>query len=407
MTHRSSVRPKKVMSGRNFTGCQPILQLSLVAMVPEDVSEIDLKQENARLKRSLQQLLAGMEDHQRIERHFHIFEFQLLGCQQLRDVLDVLLVDAVHHFQLDDVGLILVDRDYSLAELMTSLNIGRYGNRLQLRNSEEFALTLYRGDYHVVLGGQDALTASRLFPNLDQLGSAALMPLVRDNQLLGSLHFASRSPDRFSAEKSGDFLHHLGTICAVCLDNSVNYEHLQHQSLHDRLTQISNRMHFEQEYAKELERAERTRHPLTCLFLDIDHFKEINDQFGHQMGDACLKQVAATIKAELRKTDVLARYGGEEFVAVLGSCTLEEGQQIAERIRTSVAALKVSGRGVVRPTVSIGVSSWHPVEDQVGDLTQLGEQLLRCADEAMYEAKRAGRNRVASRVFFRVINSGK
>lgn len=383
------------------------MQLSPVAMVLEDVSTIDLKQENARLKRSLQQLLANIEDNQRIDRHYHIFEFQLLGCQRLQDVLDVLLIDAVNHFRLDDVGLILVDRDYSLAELMTSLYIDRYDNRLQLRNSEEFALTLYRGDYQVVLGDQDALTASRLFPNLPDLGSAALMPLVRDNQLLGSLHFASRSPDRFSSEKSADFLHHLGSICAVCVENAVNYEHLQHQSLHDRLTQISNRMHFEQEFAKELERAERTRQPLTCLFMDLDHFKEVNDQYGHQMGDACLKQVAATVREELRKTDVLARYGGEEFVAVLGSCALEEGLQIAERIRKAVAALKVSGRGVLRPTVSIGVSCWHPVEDQVGDLTQLGEQLLRCADEAMYEAKRGGRNRVASRVFFRVIDPGK
>lgn len=377
------------------------------AMVERDVSTIDLKQENARLRRSLQQLLASLDENQRIDRHFQIFEFQLLGCQRLQDVLDILLVDAVSHFNFDDVGLILVDRDYSLAELMACLNIGRYDNRLQLRNSEDFALTLYRGDYRVELGPQDALTASRLFPNLDQLGSAALMPLVRDNQLLGSLHFASRTAQRFSVEKSVDFLHHLASICAVCLDNSVNYEHLQHQSLQDRLTQISNRMHFEQEFAKELERAERSRQPLTCMFLDLDHFKEINDQFGHQLGDACLKQVAAAIKAELRKTDVLARYGGEEFVAVLGACALEEGLVIAERIRKAVAALKVTGRGVVRPTISVGVSCWHPVEEQVGDLTQLGEQLLRCADEAMYDAKRDGRNRVASRVFFRLIQKGK
>lgn len=375
-------------------------------MVGRDVSNIDLKQENTRLKRSLQLLLASLDDNQRIDRHFQIFEFQLLGCQRLQDVLDILLVDAVSHFNLDDVGLILVDRDYSLAELMSSLNIGRYDNRLQLRNSEDFALTLYQGDYRVALGAQDALTASRLFPNMDVLGSAALLPLVRDNQLLGSLHLASRSAERYAAEKSVDFLHHLASICAVCLDNSVNYEHLQHQSLQDRLTQISNRMHFDLEFAKELERAERTRQPLTCLFLDLDHFKEVNDQFGHQLGDACLKQVAATIKAELRKTDVLARYGGEEFVAVLGACTQDEGLAIAERIRQSVAALKVTGRGVIRPTLSIGVACWQPLEDQVGDLAHLGEHLLRCADEAMYDAKRGGRNRVASRVFFRVVQAG-
>lgn len=363
------------------------------------MTTIDLKQENARLKRSLQQLLVNIDDNQRIDRHFQIFEFQLLGCQRLQDVLDVLLIDAVNHFGLDDVGLILVDRDYSLAELIAALNIGRYNNRLQLRNSDDFALTLYRGDYQVTLGEQDALTAGRLFPNLDQLGSAVLMPLVRNNKLLGSLHFGSHMADRFSADKRVEFLHHLAGMCAVCLDNSVNYEHLQHQSLHDRLTQISNRTHFEQEFAKELNRAERTQQPLTCLFLDMDHFKAINDQHGHQLGDACLKQVAATIKAELRNTDVLARYGGEEFVAVLTACDMDEALVIAERIRKAVAKLKVSGRGVVRPTISIGLSCWQPSEDQNPELTSLGEQLLSCADEAMYEAKRNGRNQVAFKVF--------
>lgn len=364
----------------------------------------DLKQENTRLKRSVQTLLTRIEENQRIDRHFQGFEFQLLGCYRLKDVLEILLVDAMNHFNLDDVGLVLIDRDYTLVELMETLGIERYKNRLQLRNSDDFALTLYRGDYRVMLGEQDALTASRLFPNLDQLGSAALLPLVRHNQLIGSLHFASRSPERFSADKAGDFLHHLACISAVCLDNSLGHEMFKHQSFQDRLTQVSNRMHFEQEYAKELERAERNRQPLTCLFLDLDHFKEINDQHGHQFGDACLKEVAATIRQELRKTDLLARYGGEEFVVVLTDCDQAEGLRIAERIRKATAGLKVAGKGVIKPTVSIGLSCWHPVEERAQDLVGLGEMLLKCADEAMYDAKSKGRNQVVSKVFCRIIS---
>lgn len=364
----------------------------------------DLKQENSKLKRSVQSLLARIEENQRIDRHFEGFEFQLLGCYRLKDILDILLVDAMNHFNLDDIGLVLIDRDYTLVELMATLEIGRYDNRLQLRNSDDFALTLYRGDYRVMLGEQDALTSSRLFPNLDQLGTAALLPLVRHNQLIGSLHFASRSGERFSADKAVDFLHHLACICAVCLDNSLGHEHLQHQSFYDRLTQVSNRMHFDQEYAKELERAERNRQPLTCLFMDLDHFKEINDQHGHQFGDACLKQVAESVKQELRKTDLLARYGGEEFVAILTDCEQIEGLRIAERIREAVAALKVPARGVIKPTVSIGLSCWHPIEARAQDLRGLGDRLLKCADEAMYDAKNRGRNRVVSKVFCRIIS---
>nr|WP_255568387.1 GGDEF domain-containing protein [Aestuariicella albida] len=196
----------------------------------------------------------------------------------------------------------------------------------------------------------------------------------------------------------------MACISAVCLDNSLGHELFQHQSFQDRLTQVSNRMHFEQEYAKELERAERNRQPLTCLFLDLDHFKEVNDQHGHQFGDACLKEVAATIRQELRKTDLLARYGGEEFVVVLTDCDQAEGLRIAERIRTATAGLKVAGKGVIKPTVSIGLSCWHPVEERAQDLAGLGEMLLKCADEAMYDAKRKGRNQVVSRVFCRIIS---
>ncbi|WP_439133711.1 GGDEF domain-containing protein [Pseudomaricurvus sp.] len=365
--------------------------------------KIDLQHENSKLKQSVQSLLARIEENQRIDRHFQGFEFQLLGCYHLKDVLDILLVDAMKHFNLDDVGLVLVDRDFSLEELMTSLDIGRYENRLQLRHSDDFSLTLYRGDYRVTLGEQDTLTASRLFPNLDQLGSAALLPLVRHNQLLGSLHFASRSHERFSPDKAVDFLQHLAGISAVCLDNSLSNEHLKRQSLYDRLTKVSNRMHFDLEFGKELERSERNGQPLCCLFLDLDHFKQVNDQFGHQMGDICLKQVAAAIRQELRKTDLLARYGGEEFVVLLHSCEQREGLQIAERIREVVDKLKITGRGVVRPTVSIGLACWHPAGNRTHDLSRLGQRLLKCADEAMYEAKEQGRNRVVSKVFCQIV----
>ncbi len=367
------------------------------------MSNVDLSQENARLKLSVRSLLSRIQENQRIERHFQGFEFQLLGCHRLKDVLDTLLLDAPRHFGLADVGLILVDRDFALADLLANLEIGHYHNRLQLRHSEDFALTLYRGEYQVTLGEQDALSAGRLFPNLNQLGSAALLPLVRHNQLLGSLHLASRDRQRFTQDKAVDFMHHLASVCAVCLDNSLTHEQLQRQSLFDPLTQVSNRAHFELEYARELQRAERSGKPMACLFLDLDNFKAVNDQHGHQAGDLCLKQVAATIKDELRKTDFLARYGGEEFVALLHSCDQQEAAQIAERIRQAVARLKINGRSVIRPTVSIGLSCWYPAGDRLTKLDKLAGRLLKSADEGLYEAKTRGRNQVVSKVFCQVI----
>lgn len=365
---------------------------------------IDLQHENAKLQQTVRSLLARIAENQRIDKHFESYEFKLLGSYSFVEMLDFLLLDSVKHFDLADVGLILVDRDYSLVDLLGNLEVDFYSNRLQLRHSEDFSLSLYPGEFRVSLGELDALTSSRLFPNLPDLGSAALLPLMRNGQLIGSLHFASRSVERFSADKAVDFMHHLACICAVCLENSLTHEHLQYQSRIDTLTQVSNRMNFDVEYAKELERAQRNDDPLTCLFVDVDHFKQINDEHGHQSGDTCLREIAVVIKQQLRKTDLLARYGGEEFVILLPCCEQDEGGVIAERIRTAVAAITVMAKSRIKPTVSIGLACWQPVGERAASLSRLGQRLLASADDAMYEAKDTGRNKVVAKMFYQIVN---
>lgn len=362
----------------------------------------DLQKENQRLHRTVKALLELIEDNQRIERHFHDFEFKLLGCKGLPELLELLLVRAREHFELSDVGLVLIDRDFSAKHLLELLDLPLYECRLQLRHSDDFALTIYRGQPEVTLGELDALAASRLFPNsADQVASCALLPLIRNGLLIGSLHLASRRADRFSPDKAADFLLHLSSICAVCIENSLSRSRLHYQSQIDQLTQVNNRLSFEEEFAKELERAERHDEPLSCLFVDVDHFKSINDQFGHQAGDVCLREVAQAVKGELRKTDILARYGGEEFVCLLPKCELDRAQQIAERVRKAIQKLKlaVNGEQTIRPTASVGLCCWQPVGERTPDLPKLGERLLACADDAMYEAKNGGRNKVVSKAF--------
>ena len=128
--------------------------------------------------------------------------------------------------------------------------------------------------------------------------------------------------------------------------------------------------------------------PIGLLFIDLDHFKEINDSYGHPAGDACLAAIIAPIQAELRQSDVVGRYGGEEFVVILSSASSTSAHAIAERIRERVANVRVDGYGApIRLTCSIGVAA----SDALG---VWGEHLLERADAAVYVAKRAGRNRV-------------
>ena len=128
--------------------------------------------------------------------------------------------------------------------------------------------------------------------------------------------------------------------------------------------------------------------PIALLFIDLDHFKEINDSYGHAAGDACLQRIIAPIQAELRQSDVIGRYGGEEFVVILSSADIAAAHPIAERIRNRVADVRVEGFGVpIKLTCSIGVAT----SDTLG---VWGENLIAQADAAVYAAKRSGRNRV-------------
>ncbi|WP_162888662.1 diguanylate cyclase [Dechloromonas sp. HYN0024] len=155
----------------------------------------------------------------------------------------------------------------------------------------------------------------------------------------------------------------------------------------DELTGLENRRAFFEHGQTLAAYCERNQLPLSVAMIDADHFKQINDQFGHSVGDAVLRALADQLKGSLRKSDVCGRMGGEEFAMLLPDTTLAEAQALAERFCKSYAATPVLGAGVgVSNTVSIGVAS---------DGYDL-DHLLHCADEALYLAKATGRNRVVS-----------
>ena len=171
-----------------------------------------------------------------------------------------------------------------------------------------------------------------------------------------------------------------------------NYNRLQAQSAHyrelsqrDGLTGLYNRSYLEQILNDSVRHAERTGKSLSFIMLDIDHFKEFNDTWGHQEGDRALAFVARVIRDSLREQDVAARYGGEEFSIVLAGADLFIANIVAERIRRSCEARSFSLGGDRTLTVSLGVSLFRPGETP--------DCLIRRADEALYQAKNNGRNR--------------
>jgi diguanylate cyclase (GGDEF)-like protein len=168
---------------------------------------------------------------------------------------------------------------------------------------------------------------------------------------------------------------------------------LEQLSRTDGLTGLVNRRHFEERLAAEWARSERYRSPLSCLLLDIDHFKKVNDTWGHPFGDVVLKEVAGVARRALRDVDVIARYGGEEIIALLPETSPDEAWRAAERVRMGVEAMRLTCRTVeppqsVRCTASIGVAT------APGPAVESAAQLVQLADECLYEAKQGGRNQV-------------
>ncbi len=162
---------------------------------------------------------------------------------------------------------------------------------------------------------------------------------------------------------------------------------LEHLSTTDALTGLNNRRWFRECAARELELAKRHKTPLAVLFMDVDHFKQTNDRYGHPAGDAALVAVAGVIKACLRNVDLVARYGGEEFVCLLTHTPLDGAAQVAERCREAIARTVVTtGNATFSVTVTVGLSACAGTD--VGTL----DDLIRAADEAMYRGKAAGRN---------------
>lgn len=163
---------------------------------------------------------------------------------------------------------------------------------------------------------------------------------------------------------------------------------LKNQAIRDPLTSLYNRRYFEEEVTKQILEAKAKNQPFTVLMLDADKFKNVNDTYGHKVGDKVLIELANTAERALRDNDIVARYGGEEFVIFLAGIHSEQGKAVAERLRESISTQVVysDANQPVRFSVSIGVSS-SDVSDNV-------DTLIKTADEALYRAKQNGRNRV-------------
>lgn len=355
-------------------------------MAPE--SERDYERRIKRLKEE------AASNEQKLRRS-QVREMELLEAESLPELLTRLTTGLKSSFALDRVTLSLVDAQHEVRHLLLAsgedptefdqvhfVDTG-FGLSPQLAHLRRPWLGPYSGADHELL-----------FPGGPELASVALLPLRRQGQLVGALAFGSSESDRFVSGLATDFLFHLAVIAAFALENTVNRARLIRSGLTDVLTGWHNRRYLDSRLLEELARARRDETTLTCLMIDVDHFKSVNDRFGHSCGDEVLREVAHRIELQVRASDVSARYGGEEFVILLPHTDKEAAEPLAQRIRQAVSETPIAASELQLPiTVSIGLAQLNGAE--IEDLKLSGERLLAQADVALYEAKSQGRDAVA------------
>ena len=214
------------------------------------------------------------------------------------------------------------------------------------------------------------------------------VPLTIQDKVIGLLVLDSKKPGNFT-EEHARLAAAFASQVAMTIENARLFQETQRLSITDPLTGSYNRRYFFDQVAREKDRSKRFDRPLAIILLDLDHFKLVNDRYGHRVGDQVLVSLVKSIQTQLRTMDILGRYGGEEFAVLLPETAAEEAKAAAERIRVIIEKQLIETEKVdLHITASLGVVVHDPQEDITID------ELIDRADRAMYAAKRAGRNRV-------------
>ncbi|HEX7939501.1 MAG TPA: sensor domain-containing diguanylate cyclase, partial [Gemmatimonadaceae bacterium] len=221
-------------------------------------------------------------------------------------------------------------------------------------------------------------------------GTVAIVPLKLEDKVIGGIVVAAEGTGVVPQDEARNVTL-LGALSAPSLEMVWEMEEVSKRARTDALTGLANRRAFDEQISSMLNHADRFGHSLSLILADVDHFKTVNDTWGHDTGDVVLKAIADTLAAGVRNVDVCARFGGEEIAILLPQTSLVGAVELADRLRAAVGANRIwAGGNEIPVTISCGVACYPDV------LTK--EALFAAADRALYEAKSAGRNCVRSAV---------
>lgn len=363
------------------------------AQAPENLAE------DQRVLRSLAELAAIactnarlFAERQRTERHLAALNAigrRLVETLDIREAIADVRQELAKVLPVDDFSVAVYDEQRrELNVLLQSIGGDScLGGDRAIREAVEEAV---RSGRAVRFDSESCVHPGNAWPGCSSgsLRSTLAVPMLREGRVVGALSVQSCLGDAYDGERE-QLLQTVADQMAVALENSRLYDQMRRLSLEDWLTGLGNARFFYQAMEREIARAERYGHPLSLIMVDSDLLKEINDRYGHQIGDRHIVQLAEVIRRETRQPDIGIRYAGDEFLIILPETDEASALITAERIRQSVERFPLEVAGARVPvTVSIGVAS-YPRHGRTADA------LFRSVDAALYEAKRAGKNRTS------------
>ena len=344
-----------------------------------------LEQENQQLKKQLDLLLQNARENQQKQQRFEQFEFKLMSAESFEAILHCLENDFPRVFNYDVSSLLLINKHFSLSDLLANVSFNRSEKKflrvlnfpVEWERLDKLSSTIYAGRY--------SSTQHHWLLASNEVKSIAVLPLIRRGQKIGVFCCATCDEHRFEPDQANDFFVRLAFVIGVCIENALNRDKLKLRGLTDPLTKVRNRRFFDQRLIDEINRQQRTQAPLSCILFDIDHFKKVNDTYGHLMGDEVLIEVARRIQKVLRTHEILARYGGEEFAVLMPDTSNEAATFVAQRLISAInrSQYPINAETILNITVSAGLATLPA--GKYHDMAELlSSKLIANADKALY-----------------------
>ena len=333
---------------------------------------------------SYQGLIERLQKNEQIDKKFHEIETRILSILNFKDFFEVLLTEIQSQFGVPWVWISLIDKSevFELIQCVGDSDILR--PRIRVVDRQLF-MNIVGNRRQPLLINENIEPYLQLLPTDTHgpVGSMALAPIFLDGEMIGSFNQADFSEERFQPGIDTSRLEQLAVKVSLCLSNVTAHEKLQRMAYQDALTGLLNRRVMESILKREYNRARRYRTPLSLAFIDVNDFKNVNDTYGHDAGDALLKYMAALLLEMSRESDVAARFAGDEFVHILPETTAKSAEKMLNRLQNYLFDHPLVWSNMKIPfSISFGISS---TKDP--DVHNPG-MLLKRADNALYQMKR-------------------